>query len=672
MADMLKFKKGLYENLPAVSAATVGTIYVTTDEKAMYVDVAADQRIRIGDFIRVESVKDIVPPFSTSSLYYVEADNALLKYDGTAWKQVNGTDDIRLAINSINGSIDSINDEIDGIDTSIETINTTLGTHGEAIEALEETVEGHGTDIAALKAAVGMNEEGEIEGLAGLVAGLRTDLDALDGTVEDHEDRLDALEEASAKHAEKTYVDSTFAKAADVYTKTEVYTQTEADNKISAAVSAEATIARAAEEANAAAAQAAKDRADEAFTLADGKIDLAGVQALNYATKSEVEKSVGDAIAEEVRRADGKYTTLTDKAAMDAATQAAKDRADAAYSLADSKTTMAAVEAKGYATEVKASELAAAAKQAAIDDAATKYTTLTDKAAMDAATQAAKDRADEAYELADGKTTMAAVEAVLADYALSSTVTSDISKAIADEVKRADEKYATLEQKAAMDAAIEAAQDKADEAYTLAGQGVADAAAAQTTANTAVANAATAQSAAEAAQGKADDNADRLDVIESTFATKEELNDAKEELQGSIDTQIDAANAMTYKNTITAAEQLPNPSEEEVKIGDTYVVGSNFRLEGVQMYAGDMIIATGAEVDGVLEEVTWKRVETGYSSALDPNLSVADNTIKLSSLDTTDGDLGKVVIAGAEGVQVTTKVVEGQATIEIANVWGEF
>jgi len=65
----------------------------------MYVDISdnKDERIRIGDFIRVNTVEGITPPYSETALYYVEADNALLKYTGAegGWKQINGTDEIK-------------------------------------------------------------------------------------------------------------------------------------------------------------------------------------------------------------------------------------------------------------------------------------------------------------------------------------------------------------------------------------------------------------------------------------------------------------------------------------------------------------------------------------------------------------------------------------------------
>lgn len=43
MAELLNFKRGLHANLP--TSVTPGTIYVTTDEQAMYVDVSVTEMI---------------------------------------------------------------------------------------------------------------------------------------------------------------------------------------------------------------------------------------------------------------------------------------------------------------------------------------------------------------------------------------------------------------------------------------------------------------------------------------------------------------------------------------------------------------------------------------------------------------------------------------------------
>ena len=52
---LVNFKKGLLANLPATK--TTGTFYVTTDERAMYLDVDASTRIRLGDFQEFATVE---------------------------------------------------------------------------------------------------------------------------------------------------------------------------------------------------------------------------------------------------------------------------------------------------------------------------------------------------------------------------------------------------------------------------------------------------------------------------------------------------------------------------------------------------------------------------------------------------------------------------------------
>lgn len=69
-----------------------GTFSVTTDEHALYLDVAEGQRIRLGDFIKVKKLTDleaITEPAETA-LYYVEEINCLACHDADqGWVQIN-------------------------------------------------------------------------------------------------------------------------------------------------------------------------------------------------------------------------------------------------------------------------------------------------------------------------------------------------------------------------------------------------------------------------------------------------------------------------------------------------------------------------------------------------------------------------------------------------------
>lgn len=102
MADKLLFKRGLFENLSKATKVP-GTLYVTTDEQAIYYDVSAEKRVRLSQsVVQVESAKTAQPPFSTEALYYFVSENALMKWNGTDWKQLNST----AAINELIGTKD--------------------------------------------------------------------------------------------------------------------------------------------------------------------------------------------------------------------------------------------------------------------------------------------------------------------------------------------------------------------------------------------------------------------------------------------------------------------------------------------------------------------------------------------------------------------------------------
>ncbi len=88
--NKVAFRLGLRDalkNAPNVE----GTFSVTTDEHALYLDVAGGQRIRLGDFIKVAKLTDleaITEPAETA-LYYVEEINCLACHDGEDWVQIN-------------------------------------------------------------------------------------------------------------------------------------------------------------------------------------------------------------------------------------------------------------------------------------------------------------------------------------------------------------------------------------------------------------------------------------------------------------------------------------------------------------------------------------------------------------------------------------------------------
>lgn len=85
----VSFKKGIASKLPTSYAE--GTFYVATDERAIYLDVSNDARIRIGDFQEFKNIAELnanVNP-SMTALYYISDINCLAKWNGTKYVQIN-------------------------------------------------------------------------------------------------------------------------------------------------------------------------------------------------------------------------------------------------------------------------------------------------------------------------------------------------------------------------------------------------------------------------------------------------------------------------------------------------------------------------------------------------------------------------------------------------------
>lgn len=78
---LVNFKKGKLATLP--QEISEGTLYVVTDERAIYLDVDSKTRIRIGDLQEVDNLDALKSTYSEnpSALYYVKDINCLAKYD---------------------------------------------------------------------------------------------------------------------------------------------------------------------------------------------------------------------------------------------------------------------------------------------------------------------------------------------------------------------------------------------------------------------------------------------------------------------------------------------------------------------------------------------------------------------------------------------------------------
>lgn len=725
---MLKFRRGLYSQITNMETNPLanGTIYIATDEKAMYVDTATD-RIRIGDFIRVNTVKDITPPYSESALYYVEADNALLKYTGAegGWKQINGTDDIRTELAAVKGDVATLKSTVGSATsglvkavadntTAIGNINTEIGvTPSEGVEGsgLKKAIADNAADIVNLKAAIGMGEDGKVEGLDGRVTQAEKDIDTLESAVQGHTNSISTLNGQVATKAEKSYVDETFVTktnaSATYATKTELNdAKTAISSEIDADVKEEADRAIAAEGALrgriTTLENAGYQNASQVGTAIDNKITAARV---------EISKEIDDDVAALKSEVARDYALKTELSAVDSVVKGhTQDISDINDALNTHKTEAEQTYAKKTDVYTKTEVYTKAEVNSAIDADVLVETNRAkgEEARIEDLVSTAQAKAESAYELAEGKTTAAEVKDQIEEYGYATT--GYVDQAEADAVAKAkedgDKAYAaksieqtvsshenyitnTLKGAATVVGSVAEAKKAGDDALALIGDansGLTQTVNAHTTSlatltgadsvNGSVANAKKAGTdAAKQAETNRQNIAsltatvDKLDgTVETEGSVKKQIKDAvdaaKTALSAEIDADIRAANAMEYAGTIESASAIPTSG---VKNGATYVIGTSFDSYA----AGDMLIAQGTENPdtGLITNPTWAHVKSGYDATLDQQLTGANNKIMLSNGVRNDEDAAGTITFKATG---SASVSVADNTVTIGMVWEDF
>lgn len=306
------FKKGLLANLPATY--TEGTFYVTTDERALYLDVDGSTRIRIGDFqefANLEALQANANP-STTALYYITDLNVLAKWNGSAYVQINldtGATSIEVvgegnavtaasydpATRKITLTKGTTYTTADDVDTAIGLAIGELGDKEEGVpySNVKDYVDSKVADVVA----------GSIEGLGALAskdkvaeADLDTDLAAKlngkadVGTAEDTSD-MDTLKGAKKYADEKSNA---------------VQTEVDALEAKVGAVTDGKTVVQMIEEAQAAATY------DDTEIKADIQANTAAIGVLNgeATVDGSVKKTVADEIAKIVADAPESFDTL--------------------------------------------------------------------------------------------------------------------------------------------------------------------------------------------------------------------------------------------------------------------------------------------------------------------------------------------------------------------------
>lgn len=684
--ELLKFRKGLYADLADV-AKDPGTIYVTTDEQAMYVDIDANTRIRLGEtvhFATLASFQDFLkgtkPPYNPQAFYYIDSENALLKWvssggtynpdvdgDGIgdsngSWKQINSTAALTAEINGIKNRISTIETEqatqntniiansnaITRIDGEIgETNGSTEGSLWKAIKENKAAIESNDGDITNLQ-----NNKLDKTTFNDYKTEVTNSFNAVNNKLGSSADttnnktafqRIEALEtsnDTKATQADLEELNKTVYGSAD-------RTETDAGlvKKVAALETNSAT--------KAALKEATDDIAEHDTAIANLRKDLGTTTDASTVTTTafgrikKLEESIGDGTGESLSGRVQKLETIVG----DTTSGLVKDVDDIQAALGNKANPAAGTIYKEIADiKVKDGQQdTSIANLEKVLNGNAAGTTQDEKDGVLKRLSAVEDQAN-------------AIDAELGDK-VSGTTGNTVWAAVKD------------------------AQDKGTAALGQIGTK-----AAGTTGNTL-------WEAVKNAQSAASTNATNITEINSEIgnadgseagtlwnAIKTNATDI-DTLERTIANEINAANGMTYKGGVGSAANISGITAPEV--GDTYVATQAFTFtqedKTVQVYAGDLLVASGTETNGVItSNLKWTVVNTGYIQAHEATLGVVEVPNKGAQINLNSyvsglgdapnsGDLGKVKIV-SDNLIITSTYDDATKTseIKINAVWGDF
>ena len=735
MSTMLNFRHGSYANLfkeiDGVKNVPIsnGTIYVTTDEKAMYVDLN-NQRIRLGQIITCTFTEwqNLTPPYSTEAFYYVIDKNALLKYNASdssddgysaGWVQINSTAELETAIGTLNTKLygaDGKSGDINSIKTDVATLRSDVdGLIGEngTIATIQNDISGLKTKDTEVDGELQRLEKKIDDGLAAAgsnqtVQQLSADMASVKAALSnENNELLDVSDIKATADSAKTTAENAVAKSTFETFKTENTSAigTAKQEAINAAATALATY----QTSNDNRVKAVEDdvsglkTAQGDYLKKDGSVALTGDWSAGTHKISDVAAPVtnGDAANKAYVDAEAKKASdaasAADTKAGNAATAAAiaQTRADNAYTLAEGKTDLATVQKQGYAiaTEVdrtyETKEVVAGVKSTADTAKATSETNKSNIATNAAAITAMKEGAT--------ITTFKGLEDKISE------LSENSSDTFATKEELASAKTAILGEENYKQT-VKTAYEKAEEGVTNAAAALAEAQKKTTMADVEAKGYITmaqveakdyatkteaqgyATAAAKAVQGDTEETVASVDAKAEKNKTDIAANAAAiDKLRGDVTKEIQAADAMVFEGTVSSEAELL--AKTDVNKGDTYKAISEFKLNDEDVFIGDLLIATGEETNGVLTTVEWVRVPSGYRAEYVPAFSINDGgvddtdnsvTLNLTSAhaeEGTVGDLGQIVLSAQEGSAVTISSLNTAAkvgSIAIGMAWGTF
>ena len=364
---LLKFLKGNYSSLSSAAIAE-GQILICGDTGEMFVDVAADKRVKIGDYVTVANLDALfaidATSVPTSRLYYVEGANILARSNGATWDQINkdtgatsievvgegnavtaaSYDAVARKLTLTKGETFATKAELDTLDTFVgdipegytetnviayinkkaeETLNAASGGSSESAASVLAALNTYKTEndpkVQANTEAIEALQKANAEG--GAVSNAIT---AAQDAADQAQKEVDELETVVSEY--KTANDAAVAKKADA---DNVYTKSEIDGKVSALENADLAINNkigtvAEGQTVVGLIEAAQAKADAAYVK---PVDGIGSNDLHADVVSALDKANSALQAADIENKADKATTLAGYGIADAYT---KDEVDTA------------------------------------------------------------------------------------------------------------------------------------------------------------------------------------------------------------------------------------------------------------------------------------------------------------------------------------------------------